>query len=162
MSDRASRLWALVEPYVAAEGVELDDLEVVGRGNGTIVRVTVDADNKVDIDRIASLSRGLSRLLDAEDPIAGSYTLEVGSPGLERRLRRPQHYAKSVGREARVKVKEPSGHVSLRGRIKSVDGSGFELETDGDTRRVLYEDVSSARTIFTWEKSPKPGRREGI
>ena len=156
----AERLWTVVEPYVAAEGVELDDIEVVGKGNGTIVRVTVDGDEPVGVDRIAALSRGISRLFDAEDPIAGSYTLEVGSPGLERKLRRPSHYAKSVGREVKVKIKGPEGFESLRGVIAAADASGFVLTGEGGERRVAYTDVTSASTVFVWQKSPKPGTGE--
>ena len=161
MSDVADRLWGVVEPYVAAEGVELDDLEVVGRGNGTILRITVDGSKPVGVDHIASLSRGISRLLDDEDPIAGSYTLEVGSPGLERKLRRPEHFAKSLGREARIKVKGPQGFESLRGTIASANGSGFTLDVDEGARRVDYADLTSASTVFVWQKNPKPGMGEG-
>ncbi len=160
-SDAATRIWNVVERYVAAEGVELDDLEVVGGGSGTIVRVTVDAEESVGVDLIASMSRGISRLLDDEDPISGSYTLEVGSPGLERKLRRPSHFAKSVGREARVKVKGPKGFETLRGRIAAINGSGFEMEMNGDHRHLKFSDVQSATTIFNWSKGSKSSSREG-
>ena len=77
------RLWADVESYVAAERIELDDLEVLGEGPAKIVRVTVDGEG-LGVDRIADLSRGLSRIFDEIDPFDGAYTLEVSSPGLER------------------------------------------------------------------------------
>ena len=158
-SDVADRLWGLIEPYVAAEGVELDDVQVVGSGSGTIVRVTVDGPGPVDVGHIASLSRGISRLLDAEDPIAGAYTLEVGSPGLERKLRRPEHFAKSVGREAKIKIKGSAGFESFRGTIAGVNGSGFIVEIGEESRRVNFQDVTSASTIFEWQQSPKAGGR---
>ena len=162
MSDVAERLWNVVEPYVAAEGIELDDLEVVGSGNGKIVRVTVDDLEPVGVDRIASLSRGISRLFDAEDPIPGSYTLEVGSPGLERKLRRPGHFAKAVGREAKVKVKGPEGFETLRGVIASADDTGFVISADGlEDRRIEFSAVTSASTVFVWEKNTKAPRKEG-
>lgn len=158
MSDVVDRLWNAVEPYVAAEGIELDDLEVVGKGKGTIVRVLVDGGEPVGVDRIASLSRGISRIFDEADPFAGSYTLEVGSPGLERKLRRPTHYIKSVGREAKIKIKGASGFETLRGMIAAADDDGVVLEVDGQERRIEFADVSSASTIFVWQKSPKPGK----
>ena len=162
MSDEAERLWNVVEPYVAAEGIELDDLEVVGSGNGKIVRVTVDGSEPVGVDRIASLSRGIARLFDAQDPIPGSYTLEVGSPGLERKLRRPEHFAKAVGRLAKVKVKGPEGFETLRGVIGSADATGFTIKTDdADDRRIELADVTSASTVFVWEKNPKTPRKVG-
>lgn len=167
MSGTTERLWALVAPYVEAEGIELDDLEVLGQGKGTIVRVTVDGPEAeggdrpvVGVDRIAALSRGLSRLLDAEDPVAGSYTLEVSSPGLERKLRRPNHYGKSLGREVKVKTHAPVEDARQhRGTLTANDAEGFTLEVDGRPRTIAYANVASARTVFEWEKAPKPGTR---
>jgi ribosome maturation factor RimP len=154
------RLWGVVEPYVAAEGVELDDLEVVGSGPGTVVRVTVDGPEPVDVDHIAALSRGVSRLLDAEDPVSGSYTLEVTSPGLERKLRRPRHFEKSLGREIKVKTRHPVGEASQhRGVLSQVDEDGFLVDVDGEERRIAFDEVASARTVFVWEKAAKPGSR---
>ncbi len=158
MNEVADRLWNVVEPYVAAEGIELDDLEVLGRGPGTIVRVTVDGKDPVGVDRIAALSRGISRLFDSEDPVAGSYTLEVSSPGLERKLRRPSHYAKSLGRVAKVKVKGPSGFETLRGTITEADVTGFTLLVAEVERRIEFADVASARTLFVWQKNSRPGK----
>ena len=74
-------IWDVVEPYLAAERLELDDLELSGQGRGRILRVTVDGDD-VDVDRLANLSRGLSRLLDNETDLQDQYQLEVSSPGL--------------------------------------------------------------------------------
>jgi ribosome maturation factor RimP len=154
------RLWAVIEPYVAAEGIELDDLEVVGKTPGVVVRVTLDADQPVAVDRLAEVSRRLSRLLDEHDPIANSYTLEVSSPGLERKLRRPSHYEKSIGRDVKVKSRVPvRGDHSHRGVLARIDGDGFVVEVDGDERYIAYGDVVSARTVFTWEKASKPGKR---
>ena len=164
MTDTAQRLWGVVEPYVAAEGVELDDIEVLGSGDGGIVRITLDGDG-LGVDRIADISEGLSRLIDDADPLPGSYTLEVSSPGLERHLRRPRHYEKSIGREVKVRtVAEIEGTTSLRGTLRSVDGEGFVVDVDGRECRVRFAEVASARTIFLWERRTKPGgarEREG-
>jgi ribosome maturation factor RimP len=162
VSGTADRLRTVVEPYVAAEGIELDDLEVFGTGRGTIVRVTVDAPGSVDVDHLASLSRGLSRLLDQEDPFSGSYTLEVSTPGLERKLRTPRHYEKSIGREVKVKTHEPVDDARQhRGVLMAADDEGCVVEVAaGEARRIGYANVASARTVFEWVKSPKPGKRQ--
>ena len=160
MTGKVERLWAVVEPYVAAEGIELDDLEIVGKEPGVVVRVTLDADEGVGVDKLAELSRRLSRLFDEEEPVAVSYTLEVSSPGLERKLRRPRHFEKSVGRNVKVKSREPvSGEHAHRGVLARANGDGFVLEVDGEERRIAYGDVVSARTVFVWEKASKPGKR---
>ncbi len=160
MSGTAERLWEVIEPYVAREGIELDDIEVVGQGGASIVRVTIDAADAVDVDRIARISRGVSRILDEEDPIRSAYTLEVTSPGLERKLRRPRHYAKSVGREVKVKSRMPiDGDRVHRGVLTVAAADDFTIETDSGSRTIPYRDVTSARTIFVWGAT-EPGTAE--
>ncbi len=160
MTGKVERLWAVVEPYVAAEGIELDDMDIVGKAPGVVVRVTLDAEGGVGVDRLAEISRRLSRLLDEEDPIDGSYTLEVSSPGLERKLRRPRHFEKSVGREVKVKSRSQiEGDHSHRGVLESANDEAFVVDVDGSRREIAYGDVVSARTVFAWEKAAKPGKR---
>jgi ribosome maturation factor RimP len=118
--------------------------------------VTVDG-SALDIDRLADVSRGLSRLLDHETDLEGEYQLEVSSPGLERKLKRPRHYIKSVGREVVVKVDEGGSSRSLRGNLSAADEQSFTVDTETGAVDVPYTDVLSARTIFRLEKAPKPG-----
>lgn len=157
MTTQVDDIWKLVEPYLAAEQLELDDLELSGHGRGRVLRVTVDGED-VNIDRLADLSRNLSRLLDNETDIEGQYQLEVSSPGLERKLKRPTHYRKSLGREVVTKVAEGDTKTTLRGKLAAADDSSFTMEVeDGASRVVSYEDVITAKTVFRWEKAPKPG-----
>jgi ribosome maturation factor RimP len=149
-------IWTVVEPYLAAERLELDDVELLGRGQGTLLRVVVDGEG-VDVDRLADVSRGLSRLLDNETDMQTSYRLEVTSPGLERSLRRPSHYVKSIGREVVVKVAEGDQKTTIRGVIADAGDDSFTLEAEDERKVVDYEDVLTARTVFRWEKAPKPG-----
>ncbi len=158
--DIADRLWDTLESYFEAEGVELDDLEV--RGSGRIVRVIVDAPGGIGVDRIAELSRGVARLLDTTEPVDGSYTLEVTSPGLERLLRRPSHFEKAIGREVDVKTTEEiEGSKRHRGVLEGIGEGRLRLAVDGTTRTVPLQSVAQARTIFRWEKAPKPGGKRG-
>ena len=151
-----SDIWTVVEPYLAAERLELDDVELLGRGSGTVLRVVVDGEG-VNVDRLADVSRGLSRLLDNETALSDAYRLEVTSPGLERNLRRPSHYSKSVGREVVVKVADGDKKATLRGILSDAGENSFTVES-GDERLVVnYEDVLTAKTVFRWEKAPKPG-----
>ena len=158
MTDAAARLWEVIEPYVAAEGIELDDLEVVGGNAVSVVRVFIDADDPIDVDRIARISRGVSRLLDAADPFPGAYTLEVSSPGLERTLRTPRHFAKSIGRDVKVKTSdELDGERVHRGVLTTVGADDFTISAATGDRTIPFAAVASAQTIFVWEKSAKPG-----
>lgn len=157
-TDLDRRLWSLLEPWLDAEGIELDDLEVLGGGAGRVVRVFVDSPGGVDLDRITHLSRGLARLL--EDTDLASYTLEVSSPGLERTLRRPSHFQKAVGREVVLKTRdEVSGARNHRGILTAVGEGDLLVTVDGSDRSIPLDRVTQARTVFRWEKAPKPGKR---
>ncbi|HUG09271.1 MAG TPA: ribosome maturation factor RimP [Acidimicrobiia bacterium] len=152
-----SEIWSVVEPYVAAEQLELDDLEMSGRGRGRVLRVTVDGDD-IGVDRLAELSRGLSRLLDEEPALQERYSLEVSSPGLERKLRRPVHYRKSVGREVVIKTARADQKSTYRGTLTDADDSRLTVVSEQGPVTVPYDDVISAKTVFRWEKAPKPGQ----
>lgn len=155
-----THIWKVVEPYLEAEKLELDDLELVGRGRALTLRVVVDGEGGLDLDRIAEIARGLSRLLDSVPELEGPYQLEVTSPGLERKLTRPSHFAKSVGRE--VVAKTGSGTAdprTIKGILTEAGESGFVITGEADqVETIPYDQVLSARTIFRWEKAPKPGQ----
>jgi ribosome maturation factor RimP len=153
-------IWKVVEPYLAAEKLELDDLELVGRGRAMTLRVVVDGEGGLDLDRIAEVARGLSRLLDSVPDLEGPYQLEVTSPGLERKLTRPSHFAKSVGRE--VVAKTNAGTASprtIRGVLTDAGEGEFVIKDESDRIETIpYDQVLSARTVFRWEKATKPGQ----
>ena len=151
-------IWKVVEPYLAAEKLELDDLELVGRGRATTLRVVVDGEGGLDLDRIAEVSRGLSRLLDSVSDLDGPYQLEVTTPGLERKLTRPSHFAKSVGREVVAKTGSANPRT-IRGTLTDAGEGEFTIKDEADNvETIAYDQVLSARTIFRWERPPKPGQ----
>lgn len=157
MPDVEERIWDLVAPYVAAEGVELDDVEILG--GGKLLRVVVDADEPIGVDRIADLSKGIARLVEDEDPFAGSYTLEVTSPGLERKLRRPAHFRKATGSEVHVKThSEIDGDKHHRGTLTATGDHEIVITVAASERHIGIGDIASARTVFVWEKGGKPGK----
>lgn len=159
MSDVLTSLEELIGDYLRAERLELDDLEMLGQGRGRILRVVVDGPD-VGVDHLAELSRGISRLLDHESDLDGSYTLEVTSPGLERKLRRPAHYRKSVGKEISVKTRiDVDGERRHEGTLLDSDDHGLSIDVGGQTRRIEFDQIKSARTVFRWERAPKPGKK---
>lgn len=156
------RVRALTEPVCAAEEVELVDVELAGG----VLRVTVDRDGGLDLDAISGLTRRISRLLDEDDPVPGRYTLEVSSPGLERKLRTPAQFRRSVG--ATVALRTVAGADAprrLRGVLVAADDAGLTVEpTEAEGAAsppgpvtVAYDDVERARTVFEWGPAPKPG-----
>jgi ribosome maturation factor RimP len=110
-------------------------------------------DGGIDLDTVASVSEEISRGLDLRDPIPGRYTLEVSTPGLERNLRSPGHFARSVGRRAVIKTHEVVGGNTHRldGIIAAADDSAVTIDTAAGPVAVPYEQVKSARTIFDWK-----------
>lgn len=142
----------LAQAVARRRQLRLWDVEVGGRPGRTIVRVFVDADDGVDLDTVAEVSEEISRGLDLRDPIAGRYTLEVSSPGLERKLRSPEHFALSVGRKVVVKTKTPLVDDSHRvdGVISGATDSAVRLRTDDRELDVPLDQIRSARTIFEW------------
>ncbi|MDH3517754.1 MAG: ribosome maturation factor RimP [Acidimicrobiia bacterium] len=151
----AKTAWAMIEPWLAAEGLELDDVEMTGR----TLRVLVDCEGGIGLDRLAEVSAGISRLIDDALEIEDSYQLEVSSPGLERKLKRPGHFLKSVGREVSVKARVDGETVKLRGLLEAADDTGFTVAQDSQNHRVAFDDVVTAKTVFAWEKAPKPGKK---
>ena len=148
------RVQAVVEPLVRARRCSLYDLEWLGRGPTQVLRVSIDAPGGVDTDTLEVVSKMISRALDEADFIQGRYSLEVSSPGLERNLRRPEHFAGIVGRDdltARVKVREGDEVRVLEGVVTEAGEDGFRLETsEGESMAVGYDYVVSARTLFHW------------
>ena len=120
----------------------------------------VDGDGGVGIDRLAELARTVSMALDLEDPIPGHYTLEVSSPGLERRLRRREHFERAIGTPVSVRTRPgPDGRSRLQGTLTAVDGTGIRIDTDGAVVDVAFDEIDVARTVFEWGPAPKPGQR---
>lgn len=159
MADLTTDLWELIEPWLEAEQLELDDLDLVGTGRGRTLRVVVDAPGGVDLDRLSDVSHGLSRLLDHDSNLEGSYQLEVTSPGLERRLRRPRHFQKSIGREVTVKTRKDGTTTVTKGILAAAGDESFSVETGATTVSLRLDEVVSARTVFRWERPPKPGKK---
>lgn len=150
----------LVAEVVTSAGSHLYDVELTGG----VLRVSVQRDGGIDLDGLAQLSRAISRALDAADPIPGSYVLEVTSPGLERRLRTPDHWQGAIGE--RVKVKRTKAAEASDRRVEGVvravaDGVVTLLVDDGAEQEVALDEIESARTTFEWGPAPKPGERRG-
>ena len=149
----SDRLRALIEPLVDDHGVDLYDLELSG---GTL-QVLVSKAGGIDVDALSGLSRAISRALDEHDPIPGRYVLEVSSPGLERPLRRPDHYEGAVGTVVAVKtVAGTEGDRRVKGILVAADDEGATVALDdGTQRRLAYADIDRAHTVFEWEATSK-------
>jgi len=148
----AERVRSLVEPLLEEEGLQCFDVEY---GGGRLV-VLADRPGGVDLDALTRATHAISAALDREDPVPGGrYVLEVSSPGLERRLRTPEHFRRYVGSLISVKtVPTAEGDRRVRGTMSGADDLGITV----DGRRIAFADIERAQTVFEWGPPPKPGK----
>ena len=149
------RIHAVIAPVIEDLDLELVDL-VYGGGR---LRVTIDHPSGLDTELLTRATRLVSHELDLNDPISGKYTLEVSSPGIERPLRTPAHFLRSVGEQVSVKlVPSVDGARRIAGELVAADGDSITV-VDGETNHVLrYVDIAKANTVYDWAPTPKPGK----
>jgi ribosome maturation factor RimP len=154
------KLLALVEPLVGNLGYELVELEFGGgRGSGTL-RVYIDRAEGVGIEDCERVSREISALLDVHDPIPTGYRLEVSTPGLDRVLRTPAHFARFAGARVEVELIAPhEGRRRYSGQLLRAGSTGIELAVDDMQVPVGYAEIFRARLIPEWPDKSIKGRK---
>jgi ribosome maturation factor RimP len=162
----ADRVRDVVLPLLDDRHLDLYDIEM----QGPVLRVVVDnppgSGGGLDLDVLADATRAVSRALDEADPIAGRYTLEVSSPGLERSLRRPEHFERAVGEKVKIRtVAGVDDERRVEGQLVGADTTGVVVRTgvadDGTAleRRLAYQDIERARTVFEWGPAAPPSAK---
>jgi ribosome maturation factor RimP len=145
-SSVADRVQAIAERVAIDHGLELVHAEVAGPDNKPIVRIFIDKPNGVTHQDCSEVSLHVGTVLDVEDFIHASYTLEVSSPGIERGLYKRQDYDRFAGSLAKLRTRKPiQGQRNFRGRLLGIDGEDilFEDRTSGRVR-VPFEVVAKA------------------
>ncbi len=139
----------LVRGVVESMDYEFVGLEYLTRpAAGHLLRVYIDTAQGVVVEDCAAVSRQLGGVLDVEDPIPGEYTLEISSPGLDRPLFEPAHFARFVGREAKLRLVRPrDGRRNFKGVITGIEGDMVQLSVDGAAVTVPFQDIDSARLV---------------
>ena len=144
------RIAAMIEPALAAMGYEVVRVQLAGGRRSATLQIMCDREDgrPVTLDDCAGISRLASAVLDVEDPIAGEYTLEVSSPGLDRPLTRPRDFERFAGAEARLELSLPvDGQKRFRGVLRGLDEDAVILETGDGARRLALADIEKARLI---------------
>lgn len=141
-------LLALLEPVLRDLGYELVDVEL-HLGRRRLLRLFIDKQPSVTLADCELVSAQIGAFLDVEDPLPGSYVLEVSSPGLDRRLRTAEHFRRFVNDEVRIELLRPrEGRKRLKGRLTGVTGDrAVSLEVDGATWDVDLADIGVARLV---------------
>jgi ribosome maturation factor RimP len=145
----------IVEPILDAHGHELYDVELTGK----VVRILVERPGEsVSLADLEKVSREISDALDEDDPMPDRFELEVSSPGLERPLRQPVHFARAVGSLVKIKTKaNADGERRVDGTITAADAEGVTVETAAGPRQIPFGEIERARTVFEWGPTSKPG-----
>lgn len=157
----ANKVAALVAPMAEALSLQIYDIDY----NGGILRVVLDTPpgqpSGVSLDDLSLVTRQLGRELDHSDPVPGRYTLEVTSPGLERTLRRPEHFAREIGKTINIRLHAPvNGSRRVQGLLVAAAGANVTVR-DADTLvdiEIAIADIERARTVFEWSGAEKPGK----
>ncbi len=143
---------ALAEPIIAGEKMELIDVEFSREHSGWVLRLFIDKPGGVNLDDCAVISRAVGTALDVEDTIDRPYHLEVSSPGLNRPLKRPEHFRQAEGKRVRLKTYGPLGEPPRRnftGVVKGVAEDAVMLEVSGmGDFRIPFGEIAKANLEF--------------
>ena len=162
-----SRIENLIRPVVEGSGYELYDIELGGR----ILKIFIDKQGGVSLTDCVDVTKLLGPILDVEDVVpGGQYSLEVSSPGLERVLRKPQHYAAVVGKRLSVRTIGPlsqwngadkfyEARKKITGDLKSFDGSTIVVLADGREAKIPIQSIQKAQVVFEVEVGQKKGNK---
>ena len=163
---RDERLTELLTPVVEGVGLQCLGVEYSASHGNSLVRVYIEAaDREVNVDDCEVVSREVSATLDVNDPIAGRYTLEVSSPGLDRPLYTTAHFARYVGREAKVEVNlAVGGRRRFKGPIVGVEGDDVIMNQDGEPVRIAQGNIHKARLVpdFGEEEAKKANKGKKV
>jgi ribosome maturation factor RimP len=152
--DSVDRVWQLAAPLALQEGLEIVDIELKHEGgrSGRVLRLYMDKQGGPSLEELSRVSRGLSELLDAQDDvIAGAYTLEVSSPGINRPLKRPEHFSRYVGKKIRVRTREMiQGRRAFLGELLEVTAEKIAVKQDGARWEIPFSQIDKSNYEHDW------------
>lgn len=167
----AEKVIRIAEPVCAASAYEVVDVRFTMEQIGWVLRVYIDSEARggVSLQDCERISRELSAVLDVEDPIPHTYSLEVSSPGLDRPLRTVDHFHRAIGEEVRIAmavpvVAESGERRNFKGPLLAVEGEGADtvavVEIDGAVKfRLPIRDIEQARIVPDWDALMKKGEK---
>lgn len=142
------KLSEMIQPVVEALGCELWGVEHLSMGRHSTLKVFIDSPKGIEVDDCARVSRQVSSLLDVEDPVGGRYTLEVSSPGLDRRLFKLEQYVAYVGADIRIRLKRPyDGKRKFTGQLRGVEGDEIILGQKDEEILFPFEEIERANVV---------------
>ena len=138
----------MFEPVIESMAYELIGVELTGSGNGTILRIYIDAEKGITVDDCQAVSYQVSGILDVEDPLQNHYTLEVSSPGLDRPLVKPEHFKQFIGELVKIRSTEAVlGRKNFKGILESFDGEYLYVAVDNEVYEIPFDIVEKANLV---------------
>ena len=146
----AERVRVAIEETVTEKGCSIWDVEYVKEGSRKVLRITIDSPDGIDLDKCEEVHRAVDPIIDALDPIDEFYYLECSSPGLERTLRKPEHFLYAVGKKVDIKLFTPvCGIKEISGILDSVSCERDSVTVDGTV--IMLKNISRANLHFDFE-----------
>lgn len=138
----------MFEPVIESMAYELIGVELTGSGNGTVLRIYIDAEKGITVDDCQAVSYQVSGILDVEDPLQNHYTLEVSSPGLDRPLVKPGHFKQFIGELVKIRSTEAVlGRKNFKGILESFDGEYLYVAVDNEVYEIPFDIVEKANLV---------------
>jgi ribosome maturation factor RimP len=153
MDATVTRVWELAAPLVNSEGMEIVDIEFRYEGSrgGKVLRLYLDKEGGPNVDDLSRVSHQLSELLDTQDVVPGTYTLEVSSPGINRPLKRREHFARFVGKRIRVRTRDSiDGRRSFLGTLQEVLENQITLKQEGAQYQIPFAVIEKSNYEHDW------------
>jgi ribosome maturation factor RimP len=156
---RTDAIEQALAPVLAPLGVDLYDVEFAGTGKARTLRVLVDQPGGIDLEAVRTASRAISDAIDTLDPVGGTFTLEVSSPGVERPLRRVEHFAAAMGKDVSVKFRDEAGATQrVRGAVLEATDTTCRIDAEQGAIEIPYDQIVAAHTVFEFGGQPKSQR----
>lgn len=153
MSSRQEVLIELIEPVIQALDCELWGLEIMSQGRQSLLRIYIEKPDGVGLEDCEKVSRQVSSLMDVEDPIAGQYTLEVSSPGMDRPLYKLEHYRQFIGQNVAIKLSRTfEKRKKIRGLLSAVEDDEIVVQVEGEEFVLPLEWIDKANLVPDFSK----------
>ena len=149
MSKVEESVWKCIESTVNDLGLSIYDVEYVKEGISWYLRVYIDKDGGISIEDCENVSRAIDPLLDKLNPIKTAYSLEVSSPGIERVLRRDEHFSKYVGEKIDVSLfKAIDGNKKIQCELMGINDNELIVIYEGNELKIDRKDISLVKTVY--------------
>ncbi len=153
MAKIEEKVESLVKKSINDSGYEIYDIEYVKEGKDYYLRIFIEKPNEtISIDDCEIVNNIVNPILDEADIIKDQYFLEISSTGIEKKLRKPKHYMKAIGKDIKIKLftNNEEGKKEIEGKLKNIEDEYLIIEKDGKDLKIELSNVAQAKTIYKW------------